>query len=329
MDATRLPLSGKGWIGAAVFSVALHAAVLCTPGPQPSLPAPEAKIPARIVLRLAAAPARTEVAAPSTGSEGLGGGSPVPAEPSPVGGAAPPKGSGAAPAASKPEASSPGGSKASIRSSSKAEKADRPKGSAAPKALEALAAPSPAKRTASTALSEKAPTRLEPVFARPTAKSEEAAPVGAAAAAGSAGASWQSAALDLSGAAPAPGRTASSEASGPKPGSRVDAQARQRRGDLAFYLRAWQSKVEAEGRRSYPKNPFGGAAEGRLRLRVSVRSDGSVVAVAVARSSGMEWLDRAAGDIARAAGPYAPFPPELAADYPLLEIEREFAFLES
>lgn len=311
------PQDRRPWLGAAALSVGLHAALLFgLAGPAPSLPAPEARPPIRVVLTLAsAAPAaRAEAEAASSPSEPAGSGKAESSRLSP------------APAAARGGLADPG---------SRARNSEVRKGSAASSApSEALRA---LPRRAKPDLPAKAPT-LPAVFAAvpaPAGRSGAASEAGAsvrpeAAAPGSA--SWQgSSAVDLSGSAPrasgGPGPAAGS--AGAKPGPRVDAQARQRRGDLAFYLRAWQAKVEAEGRRSYPSNPFGGAAEGRLRLRVSVRSDGSVVGAEVVRTSGMDWLDRAAQGIALKAGPYAAFPPELAADYPLLEIEREFAFQES
>ena len=59
---------------------------------------------------------------------------------------------------------------------------------------------------------------------------------------------------------------------------------------------------------------------------MEIRSDGSLEAVEVSRSSGKQVLDEAAIRIVRLAAPYAPFPPELAQDTDILSITRTWSF---
>jgi protein TonB len=93
---------------------------------------------------------------------------------------------------------------------------------------------------------------------------------------------------------------------------------------FAAYEEAWRLKVEQVGAESYP--PQVRTASGSVRLSVSIRSDGSVQAVTLDRSSGHPVLDDAAMWIVRQAGPFAPFPPELAKQYDTLVIVRTWFF---
>jgi protein TonB len=93
---------------------------------------------------------------------------------------------------------------------------------------------------------------------------------------------------------------------------------------FAAYEEAWRLKVEQVGAESYP--PQVRTASGSVRLSVSIRSDGSVQAVTLDRSSGHPVLDDAAMWIVRQAGPFAPFPPELAKQYETLVIVRTWFF---
>ena len=59
---------------------------------------------------------------------------------------------------------------------------------------------------------------------------------------------------------------------------------------------------------------------------VAVRSDGSVESVTFARSSGVPALDEAIRRIVDSQKPYPAFPSELARDYDVIEIRRNWHF---
>jgi protein TonB len=95
----------------------------------------------------------------------------------------------------------------------------------------------------------------------------------------------------------------------------------------ASYLGAWASKVERIGNLNYPQAAKDRQIYGSLILHVGVRADGSVESVRVVRSSGYDLLDQAAIRIVELAGPYAPFPPDIAAETDVLDIVRTWQFL--
>lgn len=94
----------------------------------------------------------------------------------------------------------------------------------------------------------------------------------------------------------------------------------------ASYLGAWARKVERIGNLNYPQAAKEQHIYGSLILDVAVRRDGSVESVRVVRSSGYELLDQAAVNIVNLAAPYAPFPPEIAAETDVLDIIRTWQF---
>jgi protein TonB len=94
----------------------------------------------------------------------------------------------------------------------------------------------------------------------------------------------------------------------------------------ASYLGAWARKVERIGNLNYPQAAKEQHIYGSLILHVAVRRDGSVESVRVVRSSGYDLLDQAAVNIVNLAGPYAPFPPEIAAETDVLDIIRTWQF---
>jgi protein TonB len=95
----------------------------------------------------------------------------------------------------------------------------------------------------------------------------------------------------------------------------------------ASYLGAWARKVERIGNLNYPQAARDQRMFGSLILHVAVRSDGSVEQVRVVRSSGYDLLDEAAVRIVELAAPYAPFPPDIAAETDVLDIVRTWQFL--
>jgi periplasmic protein TonB len=94
----------------------------------------------------------------------------------------------------------------------------------------------------------------------------------------------------------------------------------------ATYLEGWRRKVEQIGNLNYPEEARRKHLYGNLILRVAVRADGSVEQVQVLRSSGFPVLDEAAVHIVELAAPYAPFPPDIAAETDILDITRTWQF---
>lgn len=95
----------------------------------------------------------------------------------------------------------------------------------------------------------------------------------------------------------------------------------------ASYLGAWARKVERIGNLNYPQAAKEQHIYGSLILHVAVRSDGSVEQIRVVRSSGYDLLDQAAVRIVELAAPFAPFPPDIAAETDALDIIRTWQFL--
>ena len=94
---------------------------------------------------------------------------------------------------------------------------------------------------------------------------------------------------------------------------------------FAQYEEAWRQKVEQYGTVNYPAEARG-KLYGVLRLTVTIRPDGTVESVELDRSSGLKILDAAAMRIARDAGPYGAFSPDIRKDTDLLAITRTWFF---
>lgn len=97
----------------------------------------------------------------------------------------------------------------------------------------------------------------------------------------------------------------------------------------AAYMEAWRAKVERIGNINYPDDARDGKLSGSLLLDVSLRPDGSVIDIVVRRSSGHQVLDDGAVRIVQLAGPYAPFPPDIAREIDVLHVTRVWRFLNS
>ena len=97
----------------------------------------------------------------------------------------------------------------------------------------------------------------------------------------------------------------------------------------AAYERTWQDKVERIGNLNYPHEARKKNLSGALLLSVGINRDGTVYNVKVHRSSGHTVLDDAAVRIVRLAGPYAPFPRELAEEAEILVITRTWKFFDN
>jgi protein TonB len=96
----------------------------------------------------------------------------------------------------------------------------------------------------------------------------------------------------------------------------------------ASYLSAWTRKVERIGHLNYPQAAREQRLYGSLILEVALRSDGSLERIRVVRSSGYPLLDEAAVRIVELGAPYAPFPPDIAAETDVLDIVRTWQFLQ-
>lgn len=94
---------------------------------------------------------------------------------------------------------------------------------------------------------------------------------------------------------------------------------------FAQYFEEWRQKVERVGTLNYPAEARG-KLYGSLVLTVTVRSDGSVDAVEINRSSGHKLLDDAARRIVVMASPFAAFPPAIRHDTDTLVITRTWNF---
>jgi protein TonB len=96
----------------------------------------------------------------------------------------------------------------------------------------------------------------------------------------------------------------------------------------ASYLSAWTRKVERIGHLNYPQAAREQRLYGSLILEVALRSDGTLERIRVVRSSGYPLLDEAAVRIVELGAPYAPFPPDIAAETDVLDIVRTWQFLQ-
>lgn len=94
----------------------------------------------------------------------------------------------------------------------------------------------------------------------------------------------------------------------------------------AVYMDAWRTKVERVGNLNYPEQAKRQNIGGSLVLDVALKPDGSIENISVIRPSPHKILDEAAIRIVRLAAPYAPFPPDLRADYDLVHITRTWKF---
>jgi periplasmic protein TonB len=95
---------------------------------------------------------------------------------------------------------------------------------------------------------------------------------------------------------------------------------------FARYVEDWRLKVERVGNLNYPEAARAKKLYGTLILTVSIRADGSVESVEVAKSSGQRILDAAAMRIVEMAAPYATFPPDIRRDTDILHITRTWSF---
>lgn len=95
--------------------------------------------------------------------------------------------------------------------------------------------------------------------------------------------------------------------------------------NYAAYLEAWRQKIERLGTINYPANARG-KIYGSLMLSVAIRKNGTIEKVRVVKSSGHKILDDAALRIIKLGEPYARFPPDIAAETDIIEVNRWWKF---
>ena len=93
----------------------------------------------------------------------------------------------------------------------------------------------------------------------------------------------------------------------------------------ADYLLQWQDDIERFGN-AYYRGLELRHGDGDVRLKVSVRSDGSLRQIDLLQSSGSTALDQAAIDTVEKLAPFAPFPEALAREIQQLDIVRTWQF---
>ena len=93
----------------------------------------------------------------------------------------------------------------------------------------------------------------------------------------------------------------------------------------ADYLLQWQADIERFGN-AYYRGLALRHGDGDVRLKVSIRSDGSLQQIDLLESSGSAALDRAAVDTVEKLAPFAPFPQALARETQQLDIIRTWQF---
>jgi protein TonB len=96
---------------------------------------------------------------------------------------------------------------------------------------------------------------------------------------------------------------------------------------LAPYLAAWKHKVERVGNQNYPAAIRDAGLTGSPVVEVQIGANGKLLEAEVRRRSGYQALDEAALKILKLAGPFDPFPPDLAADYARLRFAYQWDFV--
>ena len=94
----------------------------------------------------------------------------------------------------------------------------------------------------------------------------------------------------------------------------------------AIYIDAFRREVEEMGTRNFPGQALRESKFGAVRLLVAINKDGTVREIDVLESSGYPFLDEAAVQSVRLAGPFAPFTAEMKANVDILEIIRTWKF---
>ena len=91
------------------------------------------------------------------------------------------------------------------------------------------------------------------------------------------------------------------------------------------YVNTVVSKIEARGKEHFPVEA-GKKLYGKLKVAISIYSDGSIKSVEILQSSGNLVLDSKTKDIVHHAAPFAPFPKELGKEVDILVLTRTFSY---
>lgn len=94
---------------------------------------------------------------------------------------------------------------------------------------------------------------------------------------------------------------------------------------LRMYVDSLKNKLERNGNLIYEKRSVGNE-ETTLLVNMIIRSDGSIDDVIIIRSSGSYAIDEKVKNIIIANAPYAKFPPNVAAKYDVIEVQRIWNF---
>ena len=94
---------------------------------------------------------------------------------------------------------------------------------------------------------------------------------------------------------------------------------------LRLYVDSWRDKIERNGNLNYSQISKD-KARGDPIVLVALRSNGSIEEMTLLRSSGRADLDEAVLRIIRVNAPYAMFPPNVAAQYDVIEFRKVFVF---
>jgi TonB family protein len=94
---------------------------------------------------------------------------------------------------------------------------------------------------------------------------------------------------------------------------------------LRMYIDSWKQKIERNGNLNFSQTSRD-KARGDPVVTVAIRSDGSVEEITIHRSSGRADLDQAVRNIVRINAKYAAFPPNIAAQYDVIEVRRVWNF---
>lgn len=110
----------------------------------------------------------------------------------------------------------------------------------------------------------------------------------------------------------------------PRIGTLTSVAARAR--EDAAYQVMLQERITLVGKSMIPAAEIEGGMTGSARLVLNLLPSGRIASVEISQSSGIQFLDKTAVEIARAAGPFDPFPLELQAKYDKILFIRTFEF---
>ena len=111
----------------------------------------------------------------------------------------------------------------------------------------------------------------------------------------------------------------------PRVGTLTSVAARSR--EDAAYQVMLQERIVAIGNSNFPERALAEGIFGSLRLHLNILPSGRIESIDITQSSGHAFLDQAAVEIARKAGPFEPFSTELSAKYDIITFIRTYQFL--